>query len=348
MKSTIAIPAALFGAGTFLLWSGNVLSGETVSHTGMCDASAAILLEDDRLIIANDEDNVLRIYRGDRTGPPVRTFDLTAFLADGREGGEADIEAAARVGNRIYWITSHGANKKGKVRPERRRFFITDIVTSDNGPHLQTVGRPYAGLLEDMARDAQFDRFDLAAAAIHAPKDDGALNIEGLAAAPEGHLLIGFRNPIPGGRALLVPLLNPDELAEGRRARFGDPMQLNLGGLGIRSLEYWHEQLLIVAGPSDAGGESFLYAWNGSNRPPRRLETPTLNELNPEAMAVDAEDSNVSLWIVSDDGGREFEACECKDLDDPSRQQFRTVLWPLNATAQTEIVGPFSRLARHQ
>jgi hypothetical protein len=33
----------------------------------------------------------------------------------------------------------------------------------------------------------------------------GGLNIEGLAATPDGQLLIGFRNPLSEGKALLLP-----------------------------------------------------------------------------------------------------------------------------------------------
>ena len=32
---------------------------------------------------------------------------------------EADIEGATRVQDRVYWITSHGANNDGEVRPSR-------------------------------------------------------------------------------------------------------------------------------------------------------------------------------------------------------------------------------------
>ena len=37
---------------------------------------------------------------------------------------------------------------------------------------------------------------------MRAAEAEGGFNIEGLAAAPDGSLLIGLRNPIPQGRAL--------------------------------------------------------------------------------------------------------------------------------------------------
>ena len=53
-----------------------------------------------------------------------------------------------------------------------------------------------------------------------------------------GKLRIGFRNPKNEDKdALLVPLLNPAEIIKkGARAKFGDPLLLNLGGLGVRDM----------------------------------------------------------------------------------------------------------------
>jgi hypothetical protein len=47
------------------------------------------------------------------------------------------------------------------------------------------------------------------------------------------------RNPIPGKRALLVPLENPEEVVDGRAAKLGTPILLPLGGLGVRNIEYF-------------------------------------------------------------------------------------------------------------
>ncbi len=78
--------------------------------------------------------------------------------------------------------------------------------------------------------------FHLESAAQLTPKSRGALNIEGLCATPDQPLVIGFRNPIPQGKALLVPLLNPDEVIGGRPAQLGEPKQLDRNGLGIEPM----------------------------------------------------------------------------------------------------------------
>lgn len=97
-------------------------------------------------------------------------------------------------------------------------------------------------MFRDILEDSRLDQFNLKEAETKAPKAEGGLNIEGLTATPEGELLIGFRNPIPDGKALLLPLKNPSDLVKNpdtAKAIFGEPITLDLGGLGIRSIEYW-------------------------------------------------------------------------------------------------------------
>ena len=81
-----------------------------MGYRGPCDASAAVALDADHFVVAGDEDNTLRVYRRGRP-EPVGEAPLAAFLASGNK--ESDLEAAAAVGQRIYWIASHGRNSKG-------------------------------------------------------------------------------------------------------------------------------------------------------------------------------------------------------------------------------------------
>ena len=180
-----------------------------MTYRGLCDASAAVALDADHFVVAGDEDNTLRVYRRGRP-EPVGHAPLAAFLGSGDK--ESDLEAAAAVGKRIYWIASHGRNSKGKLRPDRQRFFATDIDPSAKPPGVTPAGTPYRDLLDDLAAAQTLVGLRLGDAAQLAPEAPGGLNIEGLAAMPDGSLLIGFRNPVPNGRALLVPLLNPAEL----------------------------------------------------------------------------------------------------------------------------------------
>lgn len=307
----------------------SVITGRTatlsapITYHGMCDASAAVSLGTNLFIVANDEDNLLRVYRREPGGLPAFTFDMTSFLRIGRKSPETDIEGSATIGDRIYWITSHGQNAKGKNAPSRERFFATTCTVQGDTARLTPVGKPYASLLVDLARAPQLAQFRLATAANRAPKSPGALNIEGLTATPEGHLLIGFRNPIPGGKALLVPLFNPGELIEGRSAKLGNPILLDLGGLGIRSMGYDGGRFLIIAGPFDSEGESRAYEWDGKSSVPRPLPDVRFPGANPEGLAFSRPDGKAEFFVLSDDGTLKIDGVDCKRVKDPNRRQFR-------------------------
>lgn len=270
-------------------------------YSGAMDGSAAVAIDSQFFANASDEDSVIRIYRRERGGEPVQTIDLSSFLEVDPRSPETDIEAAVRIGNRAYWITSHGRNRNGKERPGRQRFFATDISTNEHGFQLSPVGKPYKNLLADLIAADQLKRFNLAAAADRPPKSSGGLSIEGLAATPDKHLLIGFRNPIPKGRALLVPLLNPDEVIEGKHARFGTPVQLDLNGLGIRDIVSWQGEFIIIAGPADGGGQCKLFRWAGGSSTPKPIKHVSLKGLNPEAIVIYQDKGLREFQLLSDD-----------------------------------------------
>jgi len=73
-------------------------------------------------------------------------------------------------------------------------------------PSLRPVERPYVNLLDDLGRDERYVDCGWDWLPCFPLKSPGGLNIEGLCATPDGQLLIGFRNPIPDGKALIAPL----------------------------------------------------------------------------------------------------------------------------------------------
>lgn len=297
---------------------------------GMCDASAMEMLNDDLFVAGNDEDNVLRVYSRSRQGLPVQVLDFSSFYALKKRSMEIDLEGAARIGNRIYWISSHGANSKGKVQASRHRLFATEVfTTSDGEPRLRPAGKLYSGLVRDLAADPNYASFNLAAAAHKPPKAPGALNIEGLAPTPEGHLLVGFRNPIPGGKALIARLLNPEAVTSGEKVQFGKPQFLDLGGLGVRSITPYKKGYLIVAGPFDAeGGPSQLHYWDGKAADTEKLSARLGG--NPEGISVIREgQQDELLFVISDDGALKVGGSECKKLKDDNLKTFRAYTLPL-------------------
>ncbi len=292
---------------------------------GTCDASAAAGLGTNWFAIGSDEDPVIRVYHAARPGPPVSTLDLGTFLELGRKRREPDIEGAAALGDRVYWITSHARDQDGVVRQERHRLFATRVTWESGQPRLTSVGRPYRQLIADLSRAPQLRQLDLARAAERDPEETGGLNIEGLAAGPGGRLLIGFRNPIPGGRALVVPIENPAEVLEGKAARLGEARLLDLGGLGIRDLTWSGERYWIVAGSHRGGGKTRLYVWAGEGAAPVWMRGHSLKGLNPESLVWDASWAGGRLLVGSDDGNREIEGVRCKDLENHSARSFRAI-----------------------
>lgn len=297
---------------------------EPVIFTGICGGSAGAAVGSDLFIVADDESNELRVYRRDQGGVPLQVFDLTTQLELDRHAPETDIEGAARLGDQVYWISSHSRNHLGKQHANRYRFFATRLQLTNGAVQLSFVGRPYKDLLSDLAVAPELRPFDLATASRRVPKAEGALNIEGLCATPENNLLIGFRNPIPNGRALLVPLLNPEEVLYGRRPKFGTPIQLDLNGLGIRDMAYADGRYLIIAGPSDGLGKSKLYSWAGGTSIPKHLKEIDLKGFNAEALIIYPDKGLESVQLLSDDSSHQDSNKSCKELSQ-SERHFRSV-----------------------
>ena len=291
-------------------------------YSGMCDASAAVAVSSNLFVVADDEDNKIRLYPAHEGGPPLNVFDFSSFLRIDPKEPELDIEGAARVGDRIYWITGHGRNKNAKYRESRQRFFATAIADTPGGLVLSPVGKYYGRLLVDFLTDARLARFGLAYGAQRAPKARGGFNIEGLTETPDGRLLIGFRNPIPKKRALIVPLLNPREVVDGAAAKLGDPIQLDLQGRGVRAITRHGNHYVIIAGAYDTAARAQLYVWDGQSTKPT-LVSLKWGTINPEAVVLYPQGG--ALQVLSDDGTVKIGGVPCKELTDSRQRRFRAV-----------------------
>ncbi|HEX4354802.1 MAG TPA: DUF3616 domain-containing protein [Polyangiales bacterium] len=287
---------------------------------GTCDASAAVPLGATLFAVADDEDNILRVYDAAIGGEPIEAVDVSPALGlpRGRHAPEADIEAATRLGDSALWITSHGLSSRGEHQASRFRFFATNAPAQGSG--LAPIGHAYENLLDAMEAAPLLAPFRLDLARVLPPRADGGLNIEGLTRRPDDHsVLIGFRNPKPQGRALLVPLLNPLEIVRGEAAAFGPPQLLDLGGRGIRAITLYRDRYVIAAGASGNEHISQLFVWNG--RDAARLIDIDLRDLNPEALVPFEAESR--LLVLSDDGTMPVDGKHCKHARDPNKQFFR-------------------------
>jgi hypothetical protein len=290
------------------------------TYSGMAEASAAAMLDGRHFVVAEDECNVLRIYRSGEAAPVGPSVDLRKFL--GAPEKASDIEGAARVGDTVYWISSHSLTKEGKLREWRYRFFGTRIAPAPEGgvPSLTALPAPYERLIADMMDAPVLKGLDLRDAAKKKPEEAGGLNIEGLAAGPDGSLFVGFRNPLRAGKAILVPVTNPADVLKGGTASFGSPVLLSLQGRGIRSIVKTDAGYWIVAGPVADAGTFSLYQWSGgADDAPRHAAALPSGFHAEAAIPLDAK----HLLLLSDDGSTQPTA-DCGSAGKTS-QRFRAL-----------------------
>lgn len=349
MTSTITLVASsLIFFSCHFAWSTSQPSAGSTSQdknsarqifTGICDASAAVAIDDHRFLVAEDEIDILRLYRnGPGTQVAMQSFDLSQQLRD-NPNRECDIEGAARVGDRVFWISSHGRNKDGKRRPNRSRFFATDIKVTPDSIALTWVGR-YDYLVRDLLDPQRWDEPGAIATttvvaaltqaakpstkktARLAPKQKG-LNIEALAARPDGSgLLVGFRNPAPAGKAIVVQLRNASALVSQMQitARFGRVYLLDLHGLGLRSMAWSakHKAFLIIAGPAGGGGPFKVFRWRPAESLVMLKQLRVVRDSSPEALVVYPGEGR--LQILHDEGTMLIDSIKCKDLAENQRR----------------------------
>ena len=253
---------------------------------------------------------------------PLASFDLTAFVEPDPHEPTIDLEGTTRIGDRLYWITSHRHNKNGKLRKSRQRLFAVEFHVDGKRIEIQYVGKPYKNLLNDIVSAPQLEKYKLADAATRAPKSLGGFNIEGLAATPEGHLLIGLRNPVFKEKALVILLENPEAVVEGEPANLGDPMSWISAATvrGAARVLAGEDSYVIVAGPP-AQGRCQLYTWSGlPSQPPVKVNSVDFKGWSPEAFAIYADSARRGIQVIDDDGTSEG----CQTAEQPSDRTFRS------------------------
>ena len=136
------------------------------------------------------------------------------------------------------------------------------------------------------------------------------INIEGLAWDPmQNRLLLGLREPLDNGRALLVPLTlrQPGGPLSNDNINVGPPIPLHLDGEGIRSIEYdpSRKAFLVITGASQnkEDREFRLLLWSGTasvDSPPILRRFPS--KLKPEGVTMATLDGSETHMLVFDVG----------------------------------------------
>lgn len=296
-----------------LLVSPVTAEAATRSYNGICEASAAALIDRSHVAVASDDYDAIVIYERGKAEPVARVNvdDVT------------DIEAAARIGDTVFWLTSHSLNSSGEDKKKRKLLFSTNISAAGT---LTTVGATFRNLRADIAK------------ALGRTEDrlKPLLNIEGLADTPDGHLLVGLRGPetIPDDRAILVEVANPTQLMAGvqdAEAQINRVVTLDLSdgpglpGRGVRDIARVGSRYLILAGSEPDGGvpPPKLFWWDGNSdgkvKPGPAVD---FSGMTPEAVVVWSEHD---AEVFSDNGGAIIDGQECGDKNPPKGAYFPAV-----------------------
>lgn len=321
-------------------------------HTGIADASAAVSLDDDYMIVANDETNLLYVFNRRQGGLPVKTFDFNQSnllgLTDGSAGNykELDLEAATRsIANpaTIYWLGSMSNSSSFNLEPNRDRVMAITVSGTGAATSFTNAGF-YQGLRAQLIAwgDANGYNFTASAAAGKDPKTIDGFNLEGMVFGPDNATMyLGFRAPLvpTAGRtkAVIAPIQNFETWFNGGAPSgapaIGTPIELNLGGRGIRDIiRLSNGKYIILAGSYDETNIPAVYAWTGQPADaPVQLSSFNVAGLNPEGVMEVQENGVMSaskLQIISDQGDDVYygDGVAAKDLPENNYKKFSSAI----------------------
>ncbi|MFE3453820.1 DUF3616 domain-containing protein [Nonomuraea sp. NPDC059194] len=246
-------------------------SRDAQTHTNL----SALRVDPSGLWIAGDETATIErlAWTGERYDHE-RTFHLADYvdLPAGRDD-EADIEGIARANGWLWAVGSHSL-KRRKVKspdPAKAAKRLSTVIREPNrfivvrlpleGPGAVGKGAILTDLADLLADDPHLAPFTAI------PGKDNGLDVEGIAVLGE-RVFLGLRGPVLRGWAIVLEIDvredGPDRLRlDGYRKHF-----LDLGGLGVRDLCPYGEELLLLTGPTmDLDGPVRIMRWSGEGQP---------------------------------------------------------------------------------
>ncbi len=328
-------------------------------HTGASDASTAIALDNDYMIVSDNQVNFLYVYDRHQSGLPVAAYDFNQGnildLTDPVSApfAETDIEtgvkSAAQPG-RIYFFGSMSNSASANTKPNRDRVFAVTVTGTGAGTAFSNAG--YARLRSHLTSWGDSHGYDLSASAADGkdPRAIDGFNVEGAVFAPDNTTLyIGFRAPlVPTGartKALLAPVLNFESwFNDGAPAGspvIGAPIELDLGLRGIREIvRLSNGKYIILAGNYGGSGPGgAVYGWSGNaGEPAVLIPSFDISQLNAEGVMEVAATENTSdqrnmrtadfatdkLQVISDNGSSVYynDGIDAQDLSQKNFRKF--------------------------
>lgn len=276
------------------------------------DGLSTALRTGDNLWLSCDERTTIERLR--LVGPHEFAEHTSYSLADlldlpSSEGEEIDIEGMGEANHYLWLIGSHSLKRKqpdpnhrdvakqldklAKVKQEPNRNLLARIPLlrhPETGEYELFKEAPHPTKPGHMLRAAQLhgsdtsnELTDLLAHDPHLkhflkiPGKDNGLDIEGLAATPDGRLFVGLRGPVLRGWAVVLELLLEEDKhgrlrlckQEGATEKYYKKHFLDLKGMGLRELRQIGNDILLLAGPTmDLDGTIAVFRWrDGLNCP---------------------------------------------------------------------------------
>ena len=243
-----------------ILLNGFALANE---FTTIYEPSGAVVLSDGKVLVVEDEcERTLQLLEIGKDGKikELGTPKMNQMTKRGLEKKVNDVEGVTTNGkSQVYLIASHSTNKKHKHKKAREQ--IVRLRYKDGKfSHFQH----YHGLLKALKK-------------LHpklnssSRKHKKEVNIEALSwNYGNKSLLIGLRSPLIKGKAVVVPLKNPNAIFDkAEEAKLAQPILLDLEGNGIRAMSWDEEKqgYWIVAGSVGKRKDSFaLWFWDKKKR----------------------------------------------------------------------------------
>ena len=332
-------------------------------HTSFGDASGAVALDDNYMIVCNDENNLLYVYHRDQSGLPVKSFDFNQAnilgLTDGTAGAfkEVDVEAGTSspsVAGKSYWLGSMSNSSSFNNKPNRNRIFAIN-TTGTGAATTFSNGGSYSNLRQQLITwgDANGYNFTASAADGKDPKVIDGFNLEGMVFGPDNTTIyLGFRAPlVPTAnrtKAVIAPIQNFETWfnngSPAGNAVIGAPIELNLGGRGIRDIiRCTNGVYVIIAGSYGGASVPAVYTWTGIATDSPILTDFAVNGLNVEGVLQVNEGGVMNptkLQVLSDDGDQVYynDGIAAKDLTQDNYKKFNSDIILSSATVPVQFV----------
>ena len=263
------------------------------------EPSGATTVDGNKVLIVEDESSArpLKLITFDEKNNVVEIGDLhiPKKLKKMFKKKVEDLEAIVADGHTVYAITSHSLNRSNKEKKSRNKLLMMRYE-DESLVNLYT----YKHLKEDLV--------------LYKPKIFGMtllgynpMNIEALAIQPENHqLYLGFRAPLFQTKAIIVPLKNPHQLfgKQKQQPLFGEPIMLDLGGLGIRAMQYdaGKQGIWIVAGDSGRRISRFVLYFYDVNKKKLTMQKQDIDFGYSEGITLVSNNGERFLFCVEDNG----------------------------------------------